>query len=64
VSSPRFRGVAVHDAWAPYDTYTVIAASLLAEVANLPGQYTSQARHVAQRRLSETLGVWATTPAP
>jgi hypothetical protein len=25
---PRFRGVAVHDAWAPYDTYTTAAHAL------------------------------------
>lgn len=54
---PRFRGVAVHDAWAPYDTYTdaihaLCNAQVLRELVYVTDTATGQAADLADQAIT------------
>jgi transposase len=59
---PAFRGVAMHDAWAPYDTYTgavhaLCAAHALRELVAVTERGTEQARCAAYRAIDALLAL-------
>jgi transposase len=59
---PAFRGVAMHDAWAPYDTYTqathaLCSAHALRELVAVTERGTEQARCAAYRAIDALLAL-------
>jgi transposase len=59
---PDFRGVAMHDAWAPYDTYTdathaLCAAHALRELTAVTGRGHDQARCAGYRAIDALLAL-------
>ncbi|WP_225854607.1 IS66 family transposase [Micromonospora sp. ALFpr18c] len=60
---PRFTGVAVHDAWAPYDTYTAAThalcnAHVLRELVYVTDTATGQVADLSQQAITALTSLW------
>jgi hypothetical protein len=60
---PAFTGIAVHDAWAPYDTYThathaLCNAHVLRELVYVTDTATSEVADLASQAINALTGLW------